>query len=103
MKFLVSWTARDGGSAAEIETAARRNLQVFSKWSPPADQTFREFLARVDGTGGYAVIETDNPLSLADSSAKFAPWFEFQVVPVLDITDAVPLATEAIDWRDSIS
>jgi Protein of unknown function (DUF3303) len=103
MKYLVEWTARDGGSAADNEAAVKRSLAVFGKWAPPSDATFHQFLGRVDGTGGYAVVETDNPASVAEGPAKFGPYFEFQVIPVMDITEGAQIASEAADFRDSIS
>jgi hypothetical protein len=103
MKYLVSWTARDGGSAADNEAAAKRGLQLFSKWSPPEGETFHQFLSRLDGNGGYAVVETDDPLKVAEGPAKFGPYFEFTVVPVVDIMDGLPVANDAIEFRDSIS
>jgi hypothetical protein len=103
MKYLVEWTARAGGSAGDNETAVKRSLAVFGKWSPPSDATFHQFLARLDGTGGYAVVETDNPASVAEGPAKFGPYFEFEVTPVLDITESVPIVNEGADFRDSVS
>jgi hypothetical protein len=103
MKYLVSWTARAGGSATDNEAAVKRSLAVFGKWAPPSDATFHQFLARADGTGGYAVVETDNPASVAEGPAKFGPYFEFEVIPVMDITEGVQIVNEAIDFRDSIS
>lgn len=41
------------------------------KWSPPSDETFHQFLGRLDSTGGFAVVETDNPDSLAEAPSKF--------------------------------
>jgi hypothetical protein len=61
MKYVLSWTARSGGSPADFEIAERRSLDVFSKWSPAADVTFHQFVQRVDGEGGFAVVETGNP------------------------------------------
>jgi hypothetical protein len=103
MKYLVSWTARAGASAADNEAAVKRSLAVFGKWAPPGDATFHQFLYRADGTGGYAVVETDNPASVAEGPAKFGPYFDFQVIPVMDITDGVPIANEGIEFRDSVS
>ena len=103
MKFMVSWTTRDGGSAAENEAAARRGLQLFSKWSPKEGQNFLAFVTRLDGNGGYALVETDDAVGLLDGPSKFGTLFEFQVTPVIDITEGVPVANEAIEWRDSIS
>jgi Protein of unknown function (DUF3303) len=103
MKYLVTWTARDGGSAAEVEAAVKRSLAVFSKWSPPSDATFHQFLARLDGEGGCAIVETDNPASVAEGPAKFGPYFEFDVIPVMDITEGTQIVSEAAEFRDSIS
>jgi len=102
MKYLVSWTFRPGGSPAESEVAAKRALQVFGKWSPPADATFHAFLSRVDGAGGFALVESDNLRSVMEGPAKFGPWFDFQVVPVVDVAEGVQIATEGIEFRDSI-
>ncbi len=102
MKYLVSWKDRGGGSASESESLIERSLQVFSKWSPPSDATFHQFVTRLDGTGGYAVVETDNPASVAEGPAKFAPYFEFDVVPVLDIAEGVPIASEGVEFRKSV-
>jgi hypothetical protein len=101
MKYHVSWTFRLGGSASENEAAAKRVLALYSKWTPPEGTTYHQFLGRADGNGGYAVIETDNPTELADV-ATFAPFAEWQIQPVLDVAEAVQIATEAIKFRDSI-
>ena len=103
MKFMVSWTTRPGGSATENEEAVRRGLQLFSKWSPKEGQNFLAFVSRCDGNGGYALVETDDPVGLLDGPSKFGTLFEFQVTPVVDITEGTPVATEAMEWRDSIS
>ena len=101
MKYMVSWTFRLGGSASENEAAAKRILALYSTWTPPEGTTYHQFLGRADGNGGYAVIETDNPQSWPTSprSRQFAEW---QIQPVLDIAEAVQIATEAIKFRDSI-
>jgi uncharacterized protein DUF3303 len=103
MKFLVSWTNREGASGADNEASAKRGLAVFGKWSPPQGDVFHQFLTRLDGEGGYAVVETDNPLNVLDSASKFSPWFKFEVIPVVDIMEGVPVASQAIEFRDSIS
>jgi hypothetical protein len=103
MKYVVSWRPRAGGGASENEAGQERSLAVFSKWSPPADETFHQFLVSLDGEHGYAVVETDNPLSILEGPAKFSPYFEFSVVPVVDITEGIPVLSEAVEFRRSIS
>jgi hypothetical protein len=102
MKYMVSWRTRAGGSGADNEAALARLLQAFSSWSPPSDATFHEFLGRLDAEGGYAVVETDNPASVMEGPSKFAPWLEFSVTPVLDITDAVPVFNAGVEFRNSV-
>lgn len=103
MKYLVSWKIRGGGSGEENETAAARSLAVFAKWSPADDATFHQFLTRLDGEGGFAVVETDNPASILEGPAKFGPWFEFTVTPVMDIMDGIAVQQQAIDFRRSVT
>jgi hypothetical protein len=102
MKFVVTWKVRSGSSAADNEAAAARVLEVFAKWSPPSDETFHQFLGRLDGTGGFAVVETNNPDSLAEAPAKFGPYLDFEIVPVDDITQTTRLLGEGIEFRKSI-
>lgn len=102
MKFLVSWTTRSGGSAADNEAAAKRGLELFSKWSPPESVTFHAFVSRLDGNGGFALVEGDDPASLSEAAAKFGPYFEFHSYPVADVTEVVAVANEAVAWRESV-
>jgi hypothetical protein len=103
MKFLVSWRMRTGGSAADNEAAAKRGLALFEKWAPPEGTTFHQFLQRLDGEGGYAVVEADDPLTLAEAPAKFGTMFEFSIVPVADIMDVIAVTAGGIEYRDSIT
>jgi hypothetical protein len=102
VKYLVSWKLRGGGSGSDNEADAERGLKAFAAWKPAADTQFHQFLSTLDAEGGYAVVETDNPASLMDGPAKFAPWFEFTVVPVVDITEAIPAFNEAIEFRKGV-
>ena len=103
MKYVVAWKPRFGGSAAENEASIARVLEVFSKWSPSSDVTFHQFVLRVDGEGGFAVTEGDDPATAARDIAKFAPYLEYTVYPVLDVGQAIGLLAEAAEWRKSIT
>ena len=103
MKYVVQWTGRDGASGAQSEEDAKRVLQLVSKWSPAPDATFHQFVARLDGEGGYAVVETDNPLAVMEGPAKFGTHLKFTVEPVVDIMESVQVGQDAIEFRDSIS
>ena len=47
-------------------------------------------------------METDDSKLLADGPAKFAPWFDFEIVPVVDIMEIVPVAQDAIAFWESV-
>ena len=101
MKFVLTYVARDGGSAAEREEAAKRGMQMLSKFTPSVEM--REWVDRVDGEGGFAVFEADDSTTLLRDVTIWAPFFKFELFPVVDLGDAVPAQQEAIDFRDSIS
>jgi hypothetical protein len=101
-KYVVSWTLRTNGTAQQNHEDGKKLLDTFAKWQAPADQNFLQFLSRVDGRGGFALIETDNVAGFADASTKFGPWLDYEIIPVVDIMDGVALLASAADFRESI-
>jgi hypothetical protein len=102
MKFVVAWKVRSGASAEGNEALVSRTLEIFGKWTPPSDLTFHQFLGRLDGTGGLAVVETDNPDSLGEGAAKFGPYLEYEIIPVTDIAESARLLSEGVEFRKSL-
>jgi Domain of unknown function (DUF3303) len=103
VKFVVSWTGRQARAPKNRRRDLRRSLEGFVRWLPPDDQVFLQFVSRVDGRGGLAVIETDNAAGLLESVARFSPWFEFEVFPVVDVADAVGVLDTSLTWLDFVS
>jgi hypothetical protein len=99
MKYVISWELRP----AVTEEDAARSLQVFSKWSPSEQSVFKEFLARVDGRGGFAVVETDDMAIIAKDIAPFTVWFDFTLHPVLEIAESTAINMQAVDFLASVS
>ena len=99
MKYVVAWTFKWNGSASENEASMRRALEVFAMWTPPASMTFHQFVNRLDGTGGFAVVESDNPMDLADAPTKFGFFAEYQIYPVADIAEVVQAFQEGVKFR----
>ena len=99
MKYVLSWVSKPNSGDAE----AREGLGVFSRWAPSPNATFKEFLGRVDGQGGYAVVETDDPATIARDTAIFGVYFDFEVHPVVEVADNARLAMEAIEFRGASS
>ena len=44
------------------------------------------------------MVETDDAKLLLDGSAKFGFFNDFEVVPIVDITEAVAVQNAALDW-----
>ena len=103
MKYVMTWTTRLLASGQDNELTSKRGVEMFAKWTPPAGLKFHEFVGRVDAGGGFAVVETDNLADLLDGTSKFAPFNEFQVYPVVDVSDWIHAAAEGIGFRESIT
>ena len=98
MKYVVAWEARASVSEEQIA----RSLQVFSAWTPAEGTAFLQFLGRLDGRGGFAVVETDDPHLVARDMSIFGAYFEMSVFPVLDIEESARLGGEAVEFRASV-
>jgi hypothetical protein len=103
MLFQINYTVLAGGSAKQNEESARRAQALFAKWTPPAGMEIKSFHARADGRGGTVVVEANDVKVLLDGPAKFGIFNDFEIVPILDITEAVAVQSEALDWIASIS
>ena len=99
MKYVISWETRPGIT----EEASMRSWAVFSKWTPQRPDTFKEFLGRLDGNGGFAVVDTDDPTQIAKDTAPFTPFIEFHVYPCLEIADQAAMAADGIAFLQSVS
>jgi len=101
-KYLMSWKTRAQGTAQQNHEDGKSILATFAKWQAPADQKWSEFLSRIDGEGGFAVIETANQAGLMDGVSKFVTWLEFEIVPVVDIMDGVSALAAGAEFRESV-
>ena len=101
MKFVLAYTWRDGGSSAEREVAEKRSMQLLSKFEPSME--ISAWVDRIDGEGGFAMFESDDPAAMTKDIAIWGPLLRFELHPVIDVGEATPVQQEAIDFRDSIS
>jgi hypothetical protein len=102
MKYVFSWKPRAGGVAADNEAGADRFLDVIGSPSPAPGTIIHQFVVRIDGEGGFAVVENDNAADLARTFFKFAPFNEYTAYPVVDIDEGLRGAREARESRRSV-
>ena len=103
VKYVLTWKPRAGGSAAENEASTDRVLDIVSKWTPDPDVTIHQFVLRIDGEGGFAVVESDNPAGSLRAVAIFSPFSEYTVYPVIDFAEGIQAITDGVEWRKSIT
>ena len=65
--------------------------------------TFLQFVGRVDGRGGFAVVEAEDVTLIARDMAIFTAFFDMSVYPVLDIQESARIGGEAVEFRNAAS
>ena len=100
MLFQASWTRRDSGAS---EDGDRRVLSILEKFEVPDGVTVHSWVERIDGMGGFGLLEADDPQALAAGFPIFAPYFAFEAVPVMQHADAVQVLAAAVAFRDGLS
>lgn len=102
MKYVITWTPRPGGSAIDNEASSFRFLELMRHWSPSPDSTIHQFVLRIDGDGGFAVLESDNAATVARTLYKFSPHFQYTTYPVVDFDEGRQIADEAEAFHKSV-
>jgi Protein of unknown function (DUF3303) len=80
----------------------RVGLKRFGAWTPPAGFAFQGHWTRADGNGGMFIAEADSAATAFEAAEAFADLIEFELVPVLDIMESIPISTKIVEWIDSI-
>jgi hypothetical protein len=97
MKYVVTWEV-PADFSQETGDQAR---EAFGRWSPAEGSNFLQFLGRLDGRGGFAVVETEDPTSVLRDVAVFSTFFDMNVYPVTDASEVVQIFGEAAEFLRS--
>ncbi len=97
MLFAMTYVARDVSEDKE-----KRSLSLFTHWKPPAGYEFKAHYALADGTGGLGIIEAASAAAILEAHSPWGPFFEFKIVPIVEIDKAVPVFQRVQAWRESI-
>jgi hypothetical protein len=99
---MLTWRERDMGSAADYEAAQTRARALWNPLQWPESIRQHAAVSRVDGRGGYAILETDDLEALHMLIVTF-PAYEFEVVPVVAFDVSIERRLEALAWREENS
>ena len=98
MLFAVSYQLR----ANTTEESQSRALKLFTNWTPPETYTFKAHYTNADGSGGLALVETDSAAAALQVHGAWAPFFDFKLVPIIEIDQAVQIGFANAKWRESV-
>lgn len=98
MLFAVSYQVR----ANATEESQSRALRLFTNWTPPEAYTFKAHYANADGTGGLALVETDSAAAALEVHGAWGAFFDFKLVPIVEIDQAVQIGFANVKWRESV-
>jgi hypothetical protein len=103
MKYVIEYAfRRDGLSFEQTEGNLETLLKAFSKWQPEDGLKVLTFLTAVEGSGGYVVVETNDPKALTTFTHKFVPWNDIKVIPVVEVGESAEIAGQTAAWRAQV-
>jgi hypothetical protein len=104
MKYMIEYTIRAAGlTHAENFAGAEALLTAFGKWKPEDGLTVHAFVSNLAGNGGYVLVESSDPKVIVSFVSKYNFWNETKVVPVIEVSDAVPVTAASLGWAQSAS
>jgi hypothetical protein len=104
VKYMITYTIRTTGLTYEQNLAGDEALlTAFSKWKPEEGLSIQAFVSNLSGTGGYVLAEADDPKVVTSFVSKFNYWNDIDVVPVIDVSEAVSIGHSSLAWARSSS
>jgi len=91
MLFAIIGTPRSNYT----EEMEREALKRFASWSPPAGLEMKALYFRADGRGFIGIYEAASAAAIYESLLPFSPFQDFELIPILDASESVPLIRRA--------
>jgi len=95
MRFLITWQL---SNPSEAEQA--RILALFAKWQPPVE--LHEWSGFADGSGGMAVADAIDVVTLSRVTAPWTPWLTFTIRALEPIQQTAAVMAEASEFWASV-
>jgi hypothetical protein len=97
--YVIEYTIRTTGLSHDQNLVNQEALlKTFGKWNGEEGLRVTGFLSRLNLTGGYVIVEADDPGAVTSFVSKFSYWNDVEVVPVVAVEEAVGTATESLAW-----
>lgn len=104
MKYMIEYTVRSTGLTYDQNFAGLEALlTAFSKWKPEEGLKIDAFVSKISADAGYVLVDTADPKIIHSFVSKYNYWNDVQVVPVIDIGEAVTIAHGSLAWARSSS
>ena len=103
MKYMIEYQIRVAGLSHDQNLAGQEALiKAFGKWKPEEGLTVHAFVSNL-ANGGYVLVEAAEPGVVLSFVSKFIYWNDVEVVPVVDVAEAVTTSTESLAWARAAS
>ena len=79
-----------------------RRLELIGNWSPPDGWESKGSYAFVDGSGGMFIVEAESEEPLARGITSLMPYFDFGVVPMMEVGAWRSITHTGIAFRESV-
>ena len=100
---MIEYKIRSAGVTYDQNFAGSEALlTAFGKWKPEDGLTVHAFVSNLAGNGGYVLVEGD-PKVIVSFVSKYNFWNDVNVVPVVDVGEAVPITAASLAWAQSAS
>ena len=104
MKYMIEYTVRNTGLTYDQNlTGSEALMTAFSKWKPEEGLSIQAFVSKVSGNGGYVLVEANDPKVVTSFVSKFNYWNDVDVVPVIDVGEAVSIGQSLLAWARTSS
>src|SRR5436190_6342272 len=104
MKYMIEYKIRQVGLSNEQNFgSAEALLNAFGKWKPEDGLTVHAFVSTLSGNAGYAFVEAADPKIILPFVSKYTFWNDVNVVPVVDVGEAVAINTGSLAWARGAS
>lgn len=104
MKYMLEYKIRTAGLTHDQNFSGSEGLlNAFGKWKPEDGLTVHAFVSNLADNGGYVLVEARDPKVIVAFVSKYNFWNDVNVVPVIDIGEAVPIAAASLAWARSAS